>query len=90
MLSVSDQTIDRLIEREKLQAFRVGRRLAIGQDSLRRYVAEKIVREHEDGGLGQDALYDLAVDIGEPEVPAGVAEGQLLVVESEQVEDGRL
>ena len=38
--------------------------------------------------LGQDLLHDIAVNIGEAEVTAGVAVGELLVVDSEDVEDG--
>ena len=39
---------------------------------------------------GQDLLHDVAVNVGEPVVAAGVAERQLLVVESHQVEDRRV
>ena len=37
---------------------------------------------------GEDWGDDLAVDVGEAEVAAAVAEGELLVVEAEQVQDG--
>ena len=40
--------------------------------------------------LRQQFAHDLAVDVGEAEVAAGVAEGEALVVEAEEVEDGRL
>src|SRR3954452_18617545 len=39
---------------------------------------------------GEDALDELAVDVGEAEVAALVAEGQALVVEAEAVQDGSL
>ncbi len=38
----------------------------------------------------QDLLDHLPVHVGEPEVAAGVVEGELLVVEAEKVEDRRL
>src|SRR5262249_41249218 len=41
-----------------------------------------------EGASGHDVLYDVALDVGEAEVAPGVAEGQLLVVEAEQVQDG--
>lgn len=37
---------------------------------------------------GQDTFYDLAVDVRETELPSLIAEGQLLMVDSEQVKDG--
>ena len=39
---------------------------------------------------GQDPLDHFAVHVGEPEVAAGVVEGELLVVEAEELEDGGL
>jgi hypothetical protein len=38
--------------------------------------------------LGEDAFYDFAVDVGEAEVAALGAEGELGVVEAEEVKDG--
>ena len=37
---------------------------------------------------GEDGFYDLAVDVGETEVAALVVEGQALVVDAEEVEQG--
>ena len=37
---------------------------------------------------GDDVLHDVAVDVGEAEVATGVAVGELLVIETKQVEDG--
>ena len=39
-------------------------------------------------GSGEDFMHHVPVDVGEPEVTAGVAVGQLLVVEPEQVQEG--
>ena len=36
---------------------------------------------------GEDGLHDLAVDVGQAEIAAGVAVGEPLVVEAEQVQD---
>src|SRR4051794_12843188 len=36
---------------------------------------------------GEDGFHDLAMDVGQAEVPAGVAVGEPLVVESEEVQD---
>ena len=41
-------------------------------------------------GLSQQSVHDVAVDIGEAVVPALEAEGELLVIHAEQVEDGGL
>src|SRR3954468_10987224 len=41
-------------------------------------------------GSGQDLADDAALDVGQAEVAAGVAIGQLGVVEAEQVEHGRV
>ena len=41
-----------------------------------------------DKGLGQYFLDDAAVDVGEAAVDAPVAEGELFVVNSQQVKDG--
>ena len=38
---------------------------------------------HEKSGLGEDAVDDLAVNIGEPEIATGVSVGQLLVIEAQ-------
>ena len=40
--------------------------------------------------LRQNRPHDLAADVGQAEVAAGVAEGQPLVVEAQQVQDRRL
>ena len=40
--------------------------------------------------LGHEILYHLAMDIGEPEMPALEFEGELLVVDAELVQDGSL
>ena len=40
------------------------------------------------GGSGQDVGDDVAEHVGEPEVSAGVAVGELFVVQAEQVQDG--
>lgn len=40
--------------------------------------------------LREDALDDVAMDVGEAEVASAVMEGELLVIESEQMEDGRV
>ncbi len=40
--------------------------------------------------LRQQVAHDMAVHVGEPEVAALVAEGEALVVESEEVEHGRV
>ena len=37
---------------------------------------------------GQDVLHHMPVDVGEAEVAAGVAVGELLMVQAEDVEDG--
>ena len=39
-------------------------------------------------GLGEDGAEDLAVDVGEPEVAAAIAIGELLVVETQLMQDG--
>ena len=39
-------------------------------------------------GSGDDGLNDVPGNIGEPEVTAGVAVGELFVVESKEVQDG--
>ena len=40
--------------------------------------------------LSEDILYHVAVDVGEAEVAALEAEGEFLVIEAEEVEDGGL
>ena len=40
--------------------------------------------------LGQKILHDVAVHVGEAEIAAGVAEGELLVIEAQQVQDRRV
>lgn len=38
-------------------------------------------------GLSQNVMKDIAVDIGEPDIPARVAVGEVLVIDTELVED---
>src|SRR6185295_5485614 len=39
---------------------------------------------------GQELADDVAFDVGEPEVAAGVTEGQLQVIQAQQVQDRRV
>src|SRR6202021_1969914 len=43
-----------------------------------------------DRASGEDRSHDVAADVGQAEIAAGVAEGQPLVVEAECVQDRRL
>src|SRR4051794_7926265 len=52
-------------------------------ESVQRICHRRILRSRS----RQDVSDDLAVDVGQAEVAARVAEGQLLVVEAEQVQD---
>ena len=40
------------------------------------------------GNLGEEVFDDVAVDVGEAEVAAGVGVGEFFVIEAEEVEDG--
>ena len=42
------------------------------------------------GSLGKKFFDDVAVDVGEAEVAAGVVVGEVLVIEAEEMEDGGL
>ena len=47
-------------------------------------------KSHAPTGLREDLLDHVPLHVGQPHVAAGVAVGQLLVVEAEQVQDGRV
>ena len=49
-----------------------------------------ICRGHDDQRSGQDFFHDMSVDVGQAEVSAGVVEGELFVVQAQQVQNGGL
>ncbi len=58
--------------------------------AVREIPSERILRKHRWVFLSKDTFDDLSVHIGEPELPALVAEGEALVIDPKEVENGRV
>jgi len=51
MLGVSDETVDRLIRRGELSAYRIGRRVLVKRESVSAYLARCQEAAGEEGGM---------------------------------------